>query len=55
MFEPGYFLNGQYTVIGQVTEGMDVVEKIKNVKTGSHGYHQDVPVEPVIIEKAVVA
>jgi peptidyl-prolyl cis-trans isomerase B (cyclophilin B) len=34
---------------------MDVVEKIKAVKTGNNGYHQDVPVEPVIIEKAVVA
>ena len=29
MFEPGYFLNGQYTVIGQVAEGMDVVDAIK--------------------------
>ena len=29
MFEPGYFLNGQYTVIGKVTEGMDVVDAIK--------------------------
>ena len=29
MFAPGYFLNGQYTVIGQVTEGMDVVDAIK--------------------------
>jgi peptidylprolyl isomerase len=29
MFEPGYYLNGQYTVIGQVTEGMDVVDAIK--------------------------
>ena len=29
MFEPGYFLNGQYTVVGQVTEGMDVVDAIK--------------------------
>lgn len=44
-----------YCAFGKVTEGMDVVEKIKNVKTGSHGYHQDVPVEPVIIEKAIVA
>ncbi len=43
-----------YCAFGKVTEGMDVVEKIKNVKTGSHGFHQDVPVEPVIIEKAVV-
>ena len=29
MFEPGYFLNGQYTVIGQVTQGMHVVDAIK--------------------------
>lgn len=29
MFEPGHFLNGQYTVIGKVTEGMDVVDAIK--------------------------
>ena len=29
MFEPGYFLNVQYTVIGQVTKGMDVVDAIK--------------------------
>ncbi len=29
MFEPGYFINGQYTVIGQVTKGMDVVDAIK--------------------------
>lgn len=44
-----------YCAFGKVTDGMDVVEKIKSVKTGSSGYHQDVPVEPVIIEKAVVA
>lgn len=43
-----------YCAFGKVTEGMDVVEKIKAVKTGNHGYHQDVPIEPVIIEKAVV-
>ena len=44
-----------YCAFGKVTEGMDVVEKIKAVKTGNSGYHQDVPVEPVIIEKAFVA
>ena len=44
-----------YCAFGKVTEGMDVVDKIKSVKTGSHGYHQDVPVEPVIIEKAIIA
>ena len=36
MFEPGYFLNGQYTVIGQVTQGMDVVDAIK-VGKGRNG------------------
>ncbi len=29
MFQEGYFLNGQYTVVGEVTEGMDVVDTIK--------------------------
>jgi peptidylprolyl isomerase len=29
MFEPGYFLNGQYTVVGRVTEGMEIVDAIK--------------------------
>ena len=29
MFAPGPFLNGQYTVVGQVTDGMDVVDAIK--------------------------
>lgn len=52
----GKSVNGWgYCAFGKVIEGMDVVEKIKAVKTGNHGYHQDVPVEPVIIEKAVVA
>ena len=29
MFDEGHFLNGQYTVVGRVTEGMDVVDQIK--------------------------
>jgi peptidyl-prolyl cis-trans isomerase B (cyclophilin B) len=41
-----------YTVFGQVTDGMDVVNSIRKVKTGSKGMHQDVPVEPVTITKA---
>lgn len=41
-----------YCVFGEVVEGMDVVDKIKSVKTGNKGFHQDVPVEDVIIEKA---
>ena len=36
MFEPGYFLNGQYTVVGEVTEGMDLVDQIKRGK-GANG------------------
>jgi len=36
MFEPGDFLNGQYTVVGEVTEGMDVVDAIKR-GTGPDG------------------
>lgn len=38
-----------YAVFGQVIEGMDVVHKIENVKTGNRGMHQDVPMEPVVI------
>jgi peptidyl-prolyl cis-trans isomerase B (cyclophilin B) len=41
-----------YCVFGKVTEGTDVVDKIKGVKTGSKGFHQDVPTEDVVIEKA---
>ena len=44
-----------YCVFGKVTEGMDVVEQIKGVKTGNSGYHQDVPVEDVVIEKAEIS
>jgi len=41
-----------YAVFGKVTDGMDVVNKIKGVATGSHGFHQDVPKQPVTIETA---
>lgn len=43
-----------YCVFGSVTEGLDVVNKIRAVKTGSKGFHQDVPVEDVVIERAEV-
>ncbi|MFT5887680.1 MAG: peptidyl-prolyl cis-trans isomerase B (cyclophilin B) [Zhongshania sp.] len=41
-----------YAVFAKVVDGMDVVNKIKTVKTTSAGGHQDVPAEDVIIEKA---
>ena len=43
-----------YCVFGEVVEGQDVVDKIKTVKTGRHGPHQDVPVEEVQIIKAEI-
>ena len=42
-----------YAVFGKVVEGTDVVDKIAKVKTGRKGFHDDVPKEDVIIEKAV--
>lgn len=39
-----------YCVFGEVKEGLDVVDRIKAVKTGNRNGHQDVPVENVIIE-----
>ena len=44
-----------YCVFGRVTDGMDVVNAIKDVKTTSHGPHRDVPAETIVIETAVVA
>ena len=41
-----------YCVFGKVIAGMDVVDKIRAVKTTNKAGHQDVPAEPVIIEKA---
>ena len=43
-----------YTVFGKVASGTDVLEKIKNVKTSTIGGHQSVPVEDVVVSKAVV-
>ena len=43
-----------YCVFGKVTGGTEVVDKIKRVKTGSRGMHQDVPVEDVVIQKAEI-
>lgn len=39
-----------YCVFGKVIEGMDVVDKIRNVKTGKVGQYGDVPVQDVVIK-----
>ncbi len=44
-------LDAQYAGFGQVTEGIEVVDKIANAKTGSYGWFEDVPKVPIIIEK----
>lgn len=44
-----------YAVFGKVTEGMDVVDAIAGVATGSSGGHQDVPLEVITIESVTVA
>jgi len=44
-----------YAVFGKVTDGMDVVNKIKGVATGNSGYHQDVPVDPVEIQNVTIS
>jgi peptidyl-prolyl cis-trans isomerase B (cyclophilin B) len=43
-----------YAVFGKVVDGLDVIDKIKAVATGSAGGHQDVPVEDVIIESVEI-
>lgn len=44
-----------YCVFGKVSAGMDVVNKIKSVKTGTKGFHQDVPKDAVVIQKVSIA
>lgn len=43
-----------YAVFGQVIEGLDVVQSIEKVKTGSRGHHDDVPVEAVVIKSVTL-
>lgn len=43
-----------YAVFGKVVEGQDVVDAIRGVKTGNSGFHQNVPTDDVVIEKAVI-
>lgn len=42
--------NGGYTVFGKLTQGIDVLDKIAKTPTANRGMHQDVPVEPVLIQ-----
>jgi len=42
-----------YAVFGRVVEGQDVVDAMEKVKTGRSGFHDDVPVEALVVEKAV--
>ena len=49
---PGSF---GYAVFGRVVTGMDVVDAIAKVKTGSKGHHDDVPLEPVVLESVTRA
>ncbi|MFZ1873462.1 peptidylprolyl isomerase B [Serratia sp. D1N4] len=44
-----------YCVFAEVAEGLDVVDKIKGVKTGRSGMHQDVPVEDVVITSVTIS
>lgn len=43
-----------YCVFGHVTQGQETVDKIKSVKTGRSGFHQDVPEEEVLIIRAQI-
>ena len=43
-----------YAVFGKVTEGTDVIDALRAIKTGNRGFHQNVPNEDVVIEKAEV-
>ena len=46
--------NGGYAVFGKVTQGMDVVDKIAKVPTGNKGMHQNVPLDPVVIQSVKI-
>jgi cyclophilin family peptidyl-prolyl cis-trans isomerase len=46
--------NYGYAVFGKVTAGLEVIDAIAAVKTGRNGYHDDVPLESVVVESAKV-
>lgn len=43
-----------YAVFGQVSDGMEVVDKIRSVETGNKAGHSDVPLEPVVIQSCTI-
>ena len=43
-----------YAVFGKVTDGMETVDAIRQVRTGSSGMHQDVPVEAITITNVTI-
>ena len=45
------YLDSQYAGFGQVTEGLDIVDQIASVRTGSRGWFDDVPKTPVVIDR----
>ena len=47
-------LDAQYAGFGMVIEGIEVVDKIADTRTVSHGWYDDVPVAPIVIEKVEV-
>lgn len=65
-----FFINGQdndfldfrnesdngwgYCVFAEVTNGIEVIDKMESVKTSTHGYHADVPVEPIILQSVTI-
>lgn len=46
--------NDGYAVFGKVTKGMDIVDKISHVKTTAYGMQQNLPIQPIIIEKMTI-
>ena len=43
-----------YCVFGKVIDGLEVIDKIATVDTGSYGHHQDVPKDPIIIKEIII-
>ena len=46
--------NGGYAVFGKVTQGMEIMDKIAKVPTGNRGMHQNVPIEPIVIQSVKI-